>query len=450
MTGDRMEIPKTRTDAELLDDLAAFDRCLQDRVTEIQNGLSPNGQNPDGVLTDFLAPTNPKNPKEHVEAENALIKEYEWAIALFGYAYGEMVDPVAFRAAAEEGLFLAGESYDEEKEPDFLKHLTGELGNYLFVVFGEEVPEEDMRKIPTLDEFEILVQRVHPPVEEVVEETEPEEPTPAPDEDEVDDDETADILVEDPELEQPPVRSPKLSFPDKRTAGKPLPSLAEVRAARESAETSDEDAEKPLPEPRLPHERVMDEFRIGHKVLILVGTELQNGVITDVETYDYPFVSSLPIQAPLSEIEALSGVGEKKLKALRQEPRPEELIKAMLSRPDLHRFIPPSGFLRIMPERGPTGIVIDSNRSEIIPLKAWERIMDDEEYRDAWLASGPAESLRLRSVFEHAMERRHAQDRIRRVKTTQLDQVSESGRARLRSTRTDRETGALLHTATGN
>jgi hypothetical protein len=188
------EIQKERLEAISLDALEAFHPSIKERVDAITAGLSPNGQSPNGVLTAALKPADRQHPESHIDAEKAFIAEYEWALELTSYAYAETVEPEAFRAAAIEGLFIAGETYDPASEPDFLKHLTGELGTYLFEVFGEEVPEEAVRPIPAFDEFEAFV-REHRPI--IQPESTPQSP------------EQVDVVIVEEELPtQPTVRKP--------------------------------------------------------------------------------------------------------------------------------------------------------------------------------------------------------------------------------------------------
>jgi hypothetical protein len=126
---------------EVLEELSSFDDSLSERIRLIKSGASVNGQSPNGVLTNALKPVDSDNPEEALEAQREFIDEYRWALSLAIYPYKEQESRETLRAAAVDGLFIAGETYDPAEEPNFLKHLGPKVSGYLEEVFGNTPPE---------------------------------------------------------------------------------------------------------------------------------------------------------------------------------------------------------------------------------------------------------------------------------------------------------------------
>lgn len=59
----------------------------------------------------------------------------------------------------------------------------------------------------------------------------------------------------------------------------------------------------------------------------------------------------------------------------------------------------------------PNKIIIDMDRSEIIPQSSWERIKQSPVYRSAYLSTAPAESQRHNEAIEAAFDKRIAQEK---------------------------------------
>jgi hypothetical protein len=138
---------------EVLEELSSFDDSLSERIRLIKSGVSVNGQSPNGVLTSALEPVDPASPEDALDAQRKFIKEYSWALSLAIYPYKEQESRETLRAAAVDGLFIAGETYNPEEEPNFLKHLGPKVGGYLEEVFGKPIETS----LPTADEFEAFV-----------------------------------------------------------------------------------------------------------------------------------------------------------------------------------------------------------------------------------------------------------------------------------------------------
>ncbi len=153
MAETRVEYPQLET----LEDLAGFDPLLEARIAAIRAGLSPNGENPNGILGQALEGGDPKD-------ETAFINEYAWALSLAAFPYRKQEPQAALRSAAIDGLFIAGETYDPKKEPNFLKHMSVAVGSYLHEVFGDAETHE----LPPADEFEAFVLANWQPVDEPV------------------------------------------------------------------------------------------------------------------------------------------------------------------------------------------------------------------------------------------------------------------------------------------
>lgn len=130
--------------AEKIEELLHFDESLSTRISEIEAGLSPNGHSPNGMIEDALSSDG--------DAQERFIDEYKWAlsIAIFPHRHKENKD--VLMSAAVDGLFGAAESYEPEKEPNFLRHLSSGLSSYLAGVFGKETID-----LPSADEFEDFV-----------------------------------------------------------------------------------------------------------------------------------------------------------------------------------------------------------------------------------------------------------------------------------------------------
>lgn len=137
---------KNKVIGTLLRDLSTFDQSLSTRINELEAGLSPNGEHPNGILSRILEDDKP-------EDHEAFVEEYDWALSLAIYPHRHKEDRPVLMSAAQDGLYMAGETYDPAKEPNFLKHLSMTVGVYLREVFGDAATHE----LPAADEFAAFV-----------------------------------------------------------------------------------------------------------------------------------------------------------------------------------------------------------------------------------------------------------------------------------------------------
>lgn len=136
----------TQPETGILNDLATFDPNIYNRIEEIQAGFSPNGEHPNGVLSDAM-----ENPTP--EVADRFMNEYGWALSLAVYPHRDKENRDVLMSAAVDALYMAGETYDSKAEPNFLRHLGHTVTDYLEEVFG---PSEDT-SLPSAAEFESFV-----------------------------------------------------------------------------------------------------------------------------------------------------------------------------------------------------------------------------------------------------------------------------------------------------
>lgn len=395
-----IQIKEIVASSDAAEELRQFHPSLQVRINDILSGLSPNGEHPDSSLDVAVTPPASLSPEERQEAEKTFIGEYSWALALSVYPYKDDEGLEALMLAAEDGLFAAAETYDPETEPNFLRHLSEQVRGYLTEVFGP-VPDNSL---PSADEFEGFIRNLTTTPEAVEVETELETEPEA--EAEKTDDFTEEYLLLDEDMEEEvndtdtgpdaghemdtadsaparPKSSRSYSVPKQKMGGK------SAKRAGKSKPSSKPDIKTPnpreslpvvneedLPEPSLPHARHTDEFKVGQRVLMLVGSELKDAQINMVEAYTHPFLARLPRGVNMQRFEEMTGANADEIAAMRTEAWPKPIVDTMVATPALKNFVPPAGFLRVKPTGEPVGgIIIDSNRSEVIPLKAWARIL---------------------------------------------------------------------------
>lgn len=133
---------------ELLRELSLFDSSLAERIRDAENGVYRNGHSPNGVLTEAL--------KGQAAREQDFLDEYEWALNLAIYPYAASENRRALMLAAEDGLFMAAASYDPQKEPNFLRHLSKVASDYLERTFGQAKEAE----LPSADVFDEVVRDI--------------------------------------------------------------------------------------------------------------------------------------------------------------------------------------------------------------------------------------------------------------------------------------------------
>lgn len=143
--------------------------------------------------------------------------------------------------------------------------------------------------------------------------------------------------------------------------------------------------------PPLPHERQTEHFSAGQNLLFLAEGKLINGEVTGVIDYSADI----------------------------RKPAPGFLH--IFSREQAERTS------RLTPE-----LIIDINRSEVLTPETLQAIRSDADYREAYLASGPAENQRLKSELETAINQYIAEGRAKGDQPGQAPR-SKSKRARLKS-----------------
>jgi hypothetical protein len=132
---------------EIIRNLAAFDDSLAERIRDIRAGYSPNGHHPNGFLSEAMRSDDPVEQQRFID-------EYHWVLALRVYAYrNKKEDKRTLMAAAEDGLFIAGETYDPSEEPNFLVYLSETVDHTLGEVFE---PMSDPL-LPSAERFENFV-----------------------------------------------------------------------------------------------------------------------------------------------------------------------------------------------------------------------------------------------------------------------------------------------------
>ncbi|MGI8635720.1 MAG: hypothetical protein ACR2KZ_09990 [Segetibacter sp.] len=125
--------------------LVDFDYSIAERVQSITEGNEVNGHNPNGNLTEALT--------ENIVAQKELIEEYRWALMLMSYRYKDSEEQETLLAAAEDGLFIAAETFNPTQEPNFLTHLQTTLQNYL----GELFDSSPIAPHISLDQFDFFI-----------------------------------------------------------------------------------------------------------------------------------------------------------------------------------------------------------------------------------------------------------------------------------------------------
>jgi len=140
------EIQREQLESNLLENLAVFDDGIQNRVDEIRAGLSPNGEHPNGLLSQAVEGDDRDDKQKFID-------EYSWALSLAVYPHRDKENRDVLMSVAVECLFVAGETYDTEVEPNFLRHLGKTATGYLEEVFGEPASTD----LPSPEEFEEFV-----------------------------------------------------------------------------------------------------------------------------------------------------------------------------------------------------------------------------------------------------------------------------------------------------
>jgi len=143
--GSREALPK------IIRNLATFDDSLAERIQYIRAGYSPNGQHPNGLLSEAMRSDDPVEQQRFID-------EYRWVLALRVYAYRDKEDKRTLMAAAEDGLFIAGETYDPSEEPNFLVYLSETVDHTLGEVF--EAMSDPL--LPSAERFENFVSQFVP------------------------------------------------------------------------------------------------------------------------------------------------------------------------------------------------------------------------------------------------------------------------------------------------
>lgn len=141
----RQGLPSDETFPPTLSLLVDFDYSIAERVQSITEGNEVNGHTPNGNLTEALG--------ENVVAQKELIEEYRWALMLMAYRYKESEKLETLLAAAEDGLFIAAETFDADQESNFLTHLQATLQNYLSNLFDSAAVTAHI----SLDQFDSLI-----------------------------------------------------------------------------------------------------------------------------------------------------------------------------------------------------------------------------------------------------------------------------------------------------
>lgn len=106
----------------MLDELYAFDAAIAQRIDDIRAGKLVDGHRPH-----FLA---------DADRLRSYSEEYAWLIALTAFPYREQADKPAIICAAQDGLFLALETYEPEKHPSFFAHADSTIHKHMCDVFG--------------------------------------------------------------------------------------------------------------------------------------------------------------------------------------------------------------------------------------------------------------------------------------------------------------------------
>lgn len=141
-----LQNPTAALEQDFLAQIGQIDPSVQARIDGIQRGLSLNGHNPNGVLSDALT-------SDDIEAHKRFIDEYDWALNILIQPYSSFEEKEPLKYAALDGLYAAGETYDPDVEPNFLTHLSNKVRRHLNEVFGK--PADDL-EIP-IDAFDQLV-----------------------------------------------------------------------------------------------------------------------------------------------------------------------------------------------------------------------------------------------------------------------------------------------------
>lgn len=112
-------------DGEILGELVVSDTTIRKRFDDILSGVERNGHAPSVFMEAALT--------DDTDAQVAFLAEYRWALALLvqqeQIASQERKDVLTL--VAEDTLFIAAETYDPKKEPNFLKHLGVSFLEYL-------------------------------------------------------------------------------------------------------------------------------------------------------------------------------------------------------------------------------------------------------------------------------------------------------------------------------
>lgn len=304
-----------------------YDASIGQRVALIQAGYSPNGHTPE---TDFRAATSGADE----EAEKALASEYRWALSLKTYPYAGNASQDILMDVAHGSLIESAKTYDPDREPNFLIHLSDAVDAQLTEVFGE--PETT--NLPKLEVFE-------------------------------------DYVLESDFSELPP----------------------------------------------LPKAREASEFSKDQLLLYLIDGELVQCRVQSVREYEGLFLKQgEPVQLSDEEMEHRTKALETAIKMAPNDMKSQggftpEVVKAMIGLvPGLQRFTgdsnPSPGHILLRTEPGSSDrtreAIIDMNRSEVIPIDAWQAIKSSPEYRELYLANGTPESMRNQEVLATAITRR--------------------------------------------
>lgn len=463
------------------EELQGFNPALDERINQMQQGADLNGHHPNGVLTGAL--------EGGKEERTTFVQEYAWLIALEGYPFRDQEKAITLRAAGIDALFAAGETYDPNKEPNFLIHSAKTISEYLEEIFGAPTYE---RPIP----FEALTPpapQVETPEEIAPPETKdilpsPVEPEEMLDTDDVEDTDTLHVI--EPSEEEDDLEMP-IGLEDTEPTEEAVPEQSTQKAKgprrgrkgkkhKPTAKPGEASTALLQTDPCLPNARTAESLVAGQRVLYLQNNRLCDAVIEWVRPYTHSWTNEVtPI--PEANMRALREAYEERKAALEAGrmsrpsikyakphftreplnanniemtnselavaeimPDPELLRLALAMQPAFHKLVPRKspGCLKIVSQEEPGGIITDVNINRIIPLPDWEKLKSDPDYQYAWHASGTVEDQRETQTLAEAIRQRR---REKPSKTSELEPGQR--RANPRSAMTHAMARALLHSS---
>jgi hypothetical protein len=351
---------------QLLSTLTAYDPAIQSRVDDIHLGLSPNGHSPNGVLSEAIE-------QPSTEAAARFTGEYNWAMALSTYPYHRQEARDVLMCAAIDALYLAGQSYEPNHEPNFLRHFSDTSRNFFNQLFADPKIQLDL----PVDRFDDLVIDTHiadlPPL-------------------------ASRRLPEDFAVGQ----SMLVLYQGKLVLGK----VQEIHPneVRHTLGTLSEDERKSL------EQLIYEQTKAGvdwRQVLSPEALEDTSDQKTDAQVRDH---QEHPRWPSSSSRVGITVNGETPLYVPRftgDIPSPDFLhITGLFHSPSSPQLAPLAspGFLKLGGmEEAPYSFITDMHHNYVIDPAALSHLKNDPLYRELWLSNGSGESLRRRPELEKAI-----------------------------------------------